>query len=134
MTLSITDPAFLFPGISLLFLAFTNRYLSLATVVRQLNHLVDEHEDPNRQLQIKNLYLRISLIKYMQAFGIIAFLFCLLSMLFLIMNQQGLGEGFFITSLGSMFVSLVLSLIEVLKSGQTLKIELARTVLKDRSN
>ena len=132
MTLSITDPAFLFPGISLLFLAFTNRYLSLATIVRQLNHLVDEHKDPNRQLQIKNLYLRISLIKYMQAFGIIAFLCCLLSMLFLILLEQLLGEIFFIASLVFMFVSLVLSLIEVLKSGQTLKIELARTDPQNR--
>jgi hypothetical protein len=127
MTLSITDPAFLFPGISLLFLAFTNRYLTLATVIRQLNILVDEHQDPNRERQISNLYLRISLIKYMQAFGIVSFLCCLLSMFLLIIQKQTLGEGFFITSLGFMFLSLVLSLIEVLKSGQTLKIELSRT-------
>ena len=130
MILSITDPAFLFPGISLLFLAFTNRYLALANVVRSLNNLVDEQHYTNREQQIKNLYLRIGLIKYMQAAGIVAFLFCLLSMLFLIMQNQRLGEVFFVISLAFMFVSLVLSLIEVLKSGQTLKIELARTDTK----
>ena len=127
MTLSITDPAFLFPGISLLFLAFTNRYLTLATIVRQLNEVLAEQEDANRARQIQTLRLRIELIKYMQAAGIVAFLFCVLSMMCLILNEQRIGEWLFMASLVTMFVSLVLSLIEVLKSGQTLKIELDRT-------
>ena len=127
MTLSITDPAFLFPGISLLFLAFTNRYLTLATIVRQLNEVLAEQEDVNRARQIQTLRLRIELIKYMQAAGIVAFLFCVLSMMCLILNEQRIGEWLFMASLVTMFVSLVLSLIEVLKSGQTLKIELDRT-------
>lgn len=127
MNLNITDPAFLFPGISLLFLAYTNRYLTLAQVIRSLNTLTDEQFSTNRQKQIASLHLRVQLIKYMQAAGVVAFLFCIMSMASLVFNKQQLGELMFILSLISMVISLVLSLIEVLISGQSLKIELDRT-------
>ncbi len=130
MTLSITDPAFLFPGISLLFLAYTNRYLALANVIRALNHSVDEHHSENLIEQIQSLHMRITLIKYMQAFGVVAFLFCVMAMLSLMWQQQIAGEILFVSSLASMFVSLLLSLTEVLKSGQSLKIELDRTQVR----
>lgn len=130
MTLSITDPAFLFPGISLLFLAYTNRYLALANVIRALNHSVDEHHSDNLIEQIQSLHMRITLIKYMQAFGVVAFLFCVMAMLSLMWQQQIAGEILFVSSLAAMFVSLLLSLTEVLKSGHSLKIELDRTQVR----
>ena len=130
MSLSITDPAFLFPGISLLFLAYTNRYLALANVIRALNHSVDEHHSANLIEQIQSLHMRITLIKYMQAFGVVAFLFCVLAMLSLMWQQQIAGEILFVSSLAAMFVSLLLSLTEVLKSGHSLKIELDRTQVR----
>lgn len=127
MNLSITDPAFLFPGISLLFLAYTNRYLALASIVRSLNQSFDDQDGQNRVQQIKSIHVRILLIKYMQAFGVVAFLFCIFSMLALILSQQHYGEVLFIASLASMTISLLLSLTEVLKSGQSLRLELDRT-------
>lgn len=131
MTLSITDPAFLFPGISLLFLAYTNRYLALAGIVRSLNKNIDEDDFQNRIKQIDSLHIRILLIKYMQAFGVVAFLFCIFSMFALISSQQYAGEVLFMSSLASMTISLLLSLIEVLKSGQSLRIELERTHFRE---
>ncbi len=131
MLLSITDPAIMFSGISLLFLAYTNRYLSLASVVRTLNNELKKDEGKNRILQIRNLHLRIILIKYMQAFGVLSFLCCVFAMLMLFWQDQMLGEVFFITSLVTMVVSLVLSLIEILMSGQSLKIELETTNVRD---
>lgn len=127
MNLSITDPAFLFPGISLLFLAYTNRYLALANIIRALNSNSDDQDSDNRSKQIKSLHLRIILIKYMQAFGVLGFLFCVLAMSCLMFERQPLGEALFIGSLGCMVISLSLSLTEILKSGQSLKIELNRT-------
>lgn len=127
MNLNITDPAFLFPGISLLFLAYTNRYLTLAGIVRKLNKHVSAQSDKNREQQISSLHLRIVLIKYMQAIGIIAFLCCIAAMLSLVLGFQLLGEVLFCSSLCFMFISLVLSLIEIMKSGLSLKIELDRT-------
>lgn len=131
MLLSITDPAIMFSGISLLFLAYTNRYLSLASVVRTLNKELMKDDGKNRIQQIRNLHLRIILIKYMQAFGVLSFLFCVFAMLMLFWQNQVLGEAFFITSLVTMVISLVLSLIEIIMSGQSLKIELERTNVRD---
>jgi hypothetical protein len=131
MLLTITDPAIMFSGISLLFLAYTNRYLSLASVVRTLNKELMKDDGKNRIQQIRNLHLRIILIKYMQAFGVLSFLFCVFAMLMLFWQNQMLGEALFITSLVTMVISLVLSLIEIMMSGQSLKIELERTNIRD---
>lgn len=131
MLLNITDPAIMFSGISLLFLAYTNRYLALASVVRTLNKDLKQDDGLNRIKQIRNLHLRIILIKYMQVFGVLSFMFCVFAMLMLFWSKQVLGEAFFISSLVTMAVSLVLSLIEILMSGQSLKIEMDRTNLSD---
>lgn len=130
MILNITDPAFLFPGISLLFLAYTNRYLALANIIRSLNSNTDDHDSRNRIEQIESLHLRIILIKYMQAFGVLAFLFCILAMLCLMFERQHAGEVLFVGSLACMVISLTLSLTEIMKSGQSLKIELDRTQVR----
>ncbi len=130
MNLSITDPAFLFPGISLLFLAYTNRYLALANIVRALNSNTDDPDSANRIEQIRSLHLRITLIKFMQAFGVLAFLLCVLTMLLLTFGQQRVAEFLFVASLLSMITSLSLSLAEIMQSGKSLKIELNRTHVK----
>ena len=130
MNLSITDPAFLFPGISLLFLAYTNRYLALASIVRKLNEHGDVEFDENREKQIESLHMRILLIKYMQVFGVLAFLFCVLAMFFLIFSLQKVALVLFVSSLVCMCASLFLSLKEILKSGHSLRIELDRTGVK----
>jgi hypothetical protein len=67
----------------------------------------------------------------MQAFGVLSFLFCVFAMLMLFWQEQRLGEALFITSLVTMVISLVLSLIEIIMSGQSLKIELDRTNVRD---
>ena len=94
----------------------------------------DDDESDNIALQIQSLHLRIILIKYMQAFGVLAFLFCVLAMLCLLFDQQSGGETLFIASLVCMVISLTLSLTEIMKSGHSLKIELKRTQNKTNSN
>lgn len=131
MNLNITDPAIMFSGISLLFLAYTNRYLALASVARTLNKDLKNQDEHNRIRQIQNLHLRINLIKYMQVFGVISFLFCVFAMLTLFWKNQFLGETFFIMSLVTMIISLLISLAEILKSGESLKIEFERTNVRD---
>jgi hypothetical protein len=131
MLLNITDPAIMFSGISLLFLAYTNRYLALSSVVRTLNNELKKDDGKNRVDQIRNLHLRIILIKYMQAFGVLSFMFCVFAMLMLFWEKQVMGEVLFITSLIAMIISLILSLIEIMMSGQSLKIELERTNVRD---
>ncbi|MDR3088119.1 MAG: DUF2721 domain-containing protein [Azoarcus sp.] len=122
--MDLTTPALLFPAISLLLLAYTNRFLTLAQVIRQL------HASPGRNTalvmrQIPGLKRRIVLIQYMQSFGVLSFLLCALAMLALFMRTETLvfvGQVLFGTSIVALAVSLVLSLLEVLISTNALTI------------
>jgi hypothetical protein len=126
MQFSINTPALLFPAITLLMLAYTNRFLALATLIRNLhNKLQQDHEKRmNIQEQIKNLKRRLVLIKQMQASGIFSFFLCVLSMLFVYFEYEGWAFAAFGLSLGFLLLSLALSLNEILISTRALEFEL----------
>ena len=109
--MNLTTPALLFPAISLLLLAYTNRFLTLAQVIRQLNASADRGA-ALVQCQLPGLKRRIALTQYMQGFGVVSFLLCALSMLALFLEAQAAGKWMFGTSIVTLAVSLVLSPIE----------------------
>lgn len=119
--MDLTTPALLFPAISLLLLAYTNRFLSLAQVIRQL-HASEDRNAPVVRRQIPGLKRRIVLIQYMQGFGVLSFLLCALSMFALFIHGEMPGKVLFGTSILSLAVSLVLSLVEVLISTNALAV------------
>jgi Protein of unknown function (DUF2721) len=124
--ISINTPALLFPAITLLMLAYTNRFLALATLIRNLNSQykqVGEKRDIIRE-QIKNLKRRLVLIKRMQASGITSFFFCVLCMLFIYLEHQSWANLTFGASLLFLLWSLILSLNEIFISTRALEIEL----------
>ncbi len=123
--LSLTTPALLFPAISLLLLAYTNRFLVIAQLIRELHQQHSQtHSDITRR-QIFNLRKRVKLIKWMQIFGVLSFLLCTFSMLFLFLEKRAGGAITFGISLGSMCLSLLLSLYEVSISINALNIALS---------
>ena len=126
MEIDITTPALLFPAVSLLLLAYTNRFLALASVIRFLAGRLAESEDVDVRRQIGNLRLRISLIKWMQGLGIISILLCMISMFSLFAGNEPWGRGAFGISLLLMVLSLGFSFWETLLSGEALKYELRR--------
>lgn len=119
--MDLTTPALLFPAISLLLLAYTNRFLTLAQVIRQL-HASLGHGSGVVMRQIPGLKRRIQLIQYMQSFGVLSFLLCALSMLALFLHGEAAGQVLFGASIIALAVSLVLSLVEVLISTNALSI------------
>lgn len=119
--MNLTEPAILFGSISLLLLAYTNRFLALASLVRTLNRSQDE---VGLQLQISNLRRRISLIKYMQAFGILSFLLCTLAMFAIFLQETSAGEILFGVSVVALLISLTLSLYEIVISTKALNVVL----------
>ena len=126
--ISINTPALLFPAITLLMLAYTNRFLALATLIRNLHtkfKQVHENHDVIRA-QIKNLRQRLNLVKSMQACGIISFFFCVLCMLFFYLQHETWAFTIFGLSLIFLLISLALSLHEIFISTKALEI-----VLKD---
>jgi len=116
----------LFPAITLLMLAYTNRFLALATLIRNL-HTKYKQVPEERALiheQIKNLKRRVVLVKQMQASGIVSFFLCVLCMLFLYFSYDVLAFSIFGLSLGFLLLSLALSLNEIYISTRALEIEL----------
>ena len=125
MELSITTPALLFPAISLLMLAYTNRFLALASLIRKLH---DKYKlDPDQKhivTQIKNLRARIRLVRSMQAAGVFSFLFCVICMYCIFRGWEEASNWIFATSMITFMLSLVLSLIEITLSTRALEVEL----------
>lgn len=126
MSIDITTPALLFPAISLLLLAYTNRFLAVAQVIRALAGRLAESEDLDVRRQVNNLRLRIRLIKWMQGAGIISILLCMVSMVCLFVDQEYWARFAFVVSLALMIFSLLISFWETLLSGEALKYELHR--------
>jgi hypothetical protein len=126
MQISINTPALLFPAITLLMLAYTNRFLALATLIRNLHtkYKTIQEDRETIKAQIKNLRKRLMLVKHMQASGITSFFFCVLSMLFFYLQHDLSAFAIFGLSLVFLLISLGLSLNEIYISTKALEIEL----------
>ncbi len=126
MELSVNIPALLFPAISLIMLAYTNRFLALSNRVRVLH---DKYQQQEQRLvifgQIKNLKYRIKLIQRMQTYGVAALLLSLLSMFFIFIQYQGIAKIIFAVSLIAFSVSIFFSLIEIRLSTKAIELELS---------
>lgn len=126
MEIQLSTPALLFPAISLLLLAYTNRFLALAAVIRGLHQTF--RNNPEQSLyrrQIDQLRRRVKLIQSMQAFGVLSLLLCTLSMFALFGGSRLGGNVLFSLSLISMVVSLALSLAEIYSSTDALDLQLS---------
>ncbi len=122
--MDLTTPALLFPAISLLLLAYTNRFLVLAQLIRQLHGQPEAICQDVILRQIANLRLRIVLTKAMQGLGVLSFIFCSLAMLFLFINLALPAKLSFGLSLLLLVLSLLVSLYEILISTKAIEIEL----------
>jgi hypothetical protein len=124
VTLEVSTPALLFPAISLLFLSFTNRFLHLSALIRQLHKDWLQAGDALLRAQIDNLRRRLTLIRMMQLFGAISLFLCVGSMIAVIGNLQVIAVPTFTVALLLMGCSLACLCWEVWISGGALRIML----------
>lgn len=125
MEITLNTPALLFPAISLILLAFTNRFNTLASLIRSLHAKWQETHDADIHRQLRSLRLRTRLIRDMQGLGVSSMLLCVLCM-FLIYLGHAMGAAIvFGASLVVLLVSLGLSVWEVWISTDALQLELA---------
>lgn len=124
MELTISTPALLFPTVSLLMLAYTNRFLALASIIRKLHADWKVSPDPIYLAQIANLRNRLRLIRGMQSVGILALLLCVVCMAMLLIGCPEAARRVFGASLALMTFSLGLSLWEIQLSGGALNLHL----------
>jgi len=124
MEISLTTPALLFPAISLLLLAYTNRFLALASLIRNLHGKYMSEKDVKIKAQISNLKKRVVLIRNMQLLGISSLFFCVVSMFTIFQEYQMAGSIIFGFSLVLLMISLLLSIIEIQISVKALNIQM----------
>jgi hypothetical protein len=126
MELSVNIPALLFPAISLIMLAYTNRFLALSNRVRVLHEKYQSQEQRHIIFgQIKNLKYRIKLIQNMQTYGVATLLLSILSMFFIFIQYQIIAQAIFAISLITFSISIFLSLIEIRLSTRAIELELS---------
>jgi Protein of unknown function (DUF2721) len=126
MDITINTPALLFPAISLIMLAYTNRFLALASLVRNLHdkYKAEQHNNVIHS-QIKSLRFRLRLIKNMQAFGVLSFLLCIVCMYLSYIENTIWANITFAMALLAFATSLIISLWEIWKSNKALELALS---------
>lgn len=122
--LALTTPALLFPAISLLLLAYTNRFLTIATLIRGLHTEYKKNGDQLALVQIKQLRRRVVIIRNMQALGIVSFLSCVITMFLLFFELKEIAYYVFAASLLFLLLSLSLSWWEIQISVNALNTQL----------
>ena len=125
MTINIETPALLFSATSLILLAYTNRFLTIAQIVRGLKQSYHHTKTKSILLELKNLNLRLTLIRYMQLFGVMSLFLSVFAMLFLFFKTEILGTIAFGMSLFSLLVSLGISFWEISISVNALRLHLS---------
>ncbi len=124
MEITLTTPGLLFSAISLLLLAYTNRFLALANLIRTLHNQYEETGDKRKRAQIHTLQKRVSLIKNMQLLGIGSLFISVFCMVALFAGFIIVGKILFGISLVMLLISLGLSIIEIIISVDALNIQL----------
>lgn len=123
--LTLTTPAVLFSAISLIMLAYTNRFLAYASVIRNLHDKFLEVKEVRLLRQIKNLKLRLTLTIWMQIFGISSLLLCVLTMFLIYISAKITAAYVFGFALILLIISLSLLIREIQISAQALQHHIA---------
>ncbi len=126
MEISITTPALLFPAISLLLVAYSNRFVVLTGVIRDFNTGDDPSYKAIIRRQVETLRMRLKLIQVMQILAVLSFVICTLSMFSVFMDALLLGKWLFGVSLFLLMASLIVSLFEVKVSTKAIDIEIEK--------
>lgn len=130
--LDLTTPSLLFSAISLILLAYTNRFLSYASVVRALKEKHQQTHDPKDIAQIANLRKRLYLTRSMQILGILSLLLCVIAMFFIYVSWQISAAWIFGIALLLLAASLCVCIWEINISVKALEIHLEDISSKEK--
>ena len=123
--LTLTTPALLFSAISLIMLAYTNRFLAYAAVIRNLHDIYLEKQDETLLFQIRNLKMRLTLTRWMQIFGIASLLLCVLTMFLIYIEYSVIAVWIFGVALLLLILSLSFLIWEIQISSEALRHHIA---------
>lgn len=121
---TLTTPTLLFSAVSLILLAYTNRFLSYAQLIRSLKDLYVQHRSGVTVAQIENLRRRLYLTRTMQILGISSLFLCVVTMFLIFVGLQALSVYVFGAALLLLIGSLGVSIREIRISVRALEIHL----------
>ena len=124
MELTLSTPALLFSTVSLLMIAFTNRFLAIATLIRDLHKQFQQNPDQVVVDQIRNLHTRLRLIRTIQALAVLSLLLSAICMLVLLQDEMAIARVLFMGALVLQILALAISVLEISISIKALQIEL----------
>ncbi len=124
MELSLSTPAILFPTISLLLLAYTNRFISIGNRLRSLHELYTSNQTKGLLQQINIFKRRIKMIRDLQLVGIGSLFFCVLTMLLIFENYMEAAKYLFTASLIMLLASFTIAAYEIIISTHAMNIQL----------
>ncbi|MGL4781513.1 MAG: DUF2721 domain-containing protein [Bacteroidales bacterium] len=122
--LTLATPSLLFSAVSLIMLAYTNRFLSYAQVIRNLKKEFKDTSNPVAKAQIDNLRERLYLTRSMQILGITSLLLCVACMFFIYIHLMTIAIWVFGIALLFLIISLALSIKEIVISAKALELHL----------
>lgn len=122
MKLELTTPALLFSTVSLLILAFSNRFISIAQLIRTLHDKYKQDPDYASLLQINKLRKRARIIRDMQIIAVSSLLLSVVTMFLLFYDLKDAAQIVFSASLILLGVAMSLSIAEMLLSTNALNL------------
>jgi hypothetical protein len=125
LELTLNTPALLFPALTLIMLAYTNRFLAISTLIRNLYREYEKEHTDLMLSQIHNLKHRLRLIRDMQVLGVLSLLSCVFCMAFIYFQNQNVAKWIFGLGLLLLAGSLIISVYEIVISTKALNIQLS---------
>ena len=116
MNIDYTVTALMFPAIPLLMGVYSNRFHTLSRLIRELHdeHVYEKHIPAEWKKQFINLSKRISILRWTIMFAAFGFLFNMLTVFALYLNELFLARVIF----GSCCLSMIISIIFFIKEIQ----------------
>tara|TARA_B100001769_G_C21599407_1_gene337536 strand:- start:125 stop:529 length:405 start_codon:yes stop_codon:yes gene_type:complete len=127
MNIDYTVTALMFPAIPLLMGVYSNRFHTLSKLIRELHdeHIYEKHVPAEWKKQFLNLSNRISILRWTIMFGAFGFLFNLLTVFALYLDELFLARVIFGSCCLSMIVSIIFFIREIQISTNALKLHMS---------
>ena len=127
MNIDYTVTALMFPAIPLLMGVYSNRFHTLSRLIRELHdeHVYEKHVPPEWKKQFINLSSRISILRWTIMFGAFGFLFNMLTVFALYLDEVFVARVIFGSCCLSMIVSIVFFIREIQISTNALKLHMS---------
>ena len=127
MNIASTVTALMFPAIPLLMAVYSNRFHTLSNLVRKLHdeHVYEKHIPPEWKKQFLNLSSRISLLRWTILFAAFGFLFNMLTVFALYLDEVFMARVIFGSCCLSMIVSIIFFIREIHISTNALRLHMS---------